>query len=68
MLMKTRVGVEREGWSGMRVGGAGLERETGDGRRETGDGRREIWWETGDGASRGDGSWELEGGGQVVVG
>ena len=43
MLMKTRVGVEREGWSVMRVGGAELERVMGDGRWETGDGR---WWET----------------------
>ena len=38
--MKTRVGVEREGWSVMRVGGAELERVMGDGRRET--------WEMGD--------------------
>ena len=38
MLMKTRVGVEREGWSVMRVGGAELERVMGDGRWETGDG------------------------------
>ena len=52
MLMKTRVGVEREGWSVMRVSGAELERETGDGRdgrRETGDGRWEM----------GDGRWEM---------
>ena len=47
--METRVSVEREGWSGMRVGGAELETVMGDGRWwETGDGRREIWWETGD--------------------